>query len=107
MTRTATMTTQQIAMAAWGADASEVVPNAAQPAGHGWVYPDPSGSVTAVCRYTGAFITGWPVRMMTGSEPVIVTADQNAVRFEAESWVIDRRGDELTGREAARVLAVM
>lgn len=97
MTTTHT-TTESITRAAWSAAACDCDPDDSRFG----VYPDPSGSAVRY-GYAGEEIRGWPVKKMDGTEPVTVTDDGRVLTFSAESWVLDRIGSGMSGRDAAKV----
>jgi len=114
--RTVTVTADTIARAVWGLPASELTPdNAVRIVKNGqlvWIFPDPDGPIEGqralVADRLGEHVRGWPVRMLRGDElvQVSVAATGNGVVFAAESWILDRIGQRLTGRAGQRALQV-
>jgi hypothetical protein len=91
------LTADDICRALWNCPARHILPDSAHASG---IYLDPQGPSVRVCQYRGE-LRGWPVRRMDGSEPVVVTDEGNRIAFAAESWVLDRIGESISGREAA------
>lgn len=92
-----TITTGQLCRALWDCSASDVLPDNAHSIG---LYLDPAGPCVRRCPYRGR-LRGWPVRRMTGSESVSVADEGNRITLTAESWILDRIGHSVSGREAA------
>jgi hypothetical protein len=104
MSRTIDTTSAALATALWGAcNIADVVPDEARIAKVGesfrWLYPAADGFVTGTNPHTGATIKGFPVRALTGDEPVsiIITTAPNGSEIvselRGESWVTDRLSD--------------
>ena len=101
VTFTTTTTTEAITRALWNADASDIEPDGS------WfgIHLDPDGPAERACPYTGVVRRGWPVRRMTGDEPVVLRDDGRTIHLDAESWVQDRIGAARSGRDARKLRA--
>jgi len=106
---TTTVTLNELAAAVWGCKGCRLTPDDAVLTTKGWVYPDPSGPVKGADRYTNTPIHGWKVRMPTGAEEVTVTRrpDGNGVTLTGESWILDRTGHQLTGRDGKAATSLL
>lgn len=98
-----TTTTESFCRALWQCAASAVDPDDSTCG----IYPDPAGPHTAPDRFTGDLIRGWRVRKMTGHEEIVLTVDGPFVTIAGASWVTDRIGTSISGRDAATIRRAM
>jgi len=98
-----TTTTNTVCRLLWGADASQVDPDDSRCG----LYQDADGPSVAV-DVGGFEVRGWPVRKMDGSESVVLRLAENGNGYhvDAESWVQDRIGARITGRDGAKLARI-